>query len=514
MRSAIFENSTRGHSSLMRIRTAALIGGLLALGACKETAIGDLNSPSQSDYEVIRSLGQLQAQATGLIDADRGLHGTQILYFETIGRDALRIDPAESRYITRLLGTSLSNSDFIGNSNWAGPYRVIRTAQVLYDAVKTPQLGPGESLSAQQISATRGYAQTIKGLEYMRIFEARERRGVAINVNDKTIQPLKCPPEVLAFVAAVLDSAVTDLRAAGTTAFPFALPSGFTGFTNAASFKKFTFGLRAKVEMYRGYEPLRSTDNVLATPDAALLTNALAFVDSSFYTSTSSRAGLDFGVYHVYKTGSGETPNPLVDVNVFRANKKIVTQDTAIVTYKVGTTTVTDTIIGQKAEVGDLRIQAKIDTASSNVTKTSSAGGRIVSSNYLFKYPASPTDKLALLKNEELVLVRAEILWGLGRYAEALTEVNNVRAAAGLPPKTAVDFAAFATNRGKISFLLEILREKRYSLFLESDSRLVDYRMLGILNTLGKERGNNPLRNFPIPSAEATARYNQLVTCS
>ena len=42
------------------------------------------------------------------------------------------------------------------------------------------------------------------------------------------------------------------------------------------------------------------------------------------------------------------------------------------------------------------------------------------SSRYLLKQPSLPTDPIAVLRNEELVLIRAEVLWGLNRDAEAL----------------------------------------------------------------------------------------------
>ena len=488
----------------------ALLGALLALAACDEKAIADLNAPGQADYEVIRTRGQLQAQATGLIDGDRTTHGTQILYFETIGRNLYRIDPAESRYITRLLGT-LRNNDFIGNSIFAAPYRTIRGSQLFITAVTNASLAAGEApLSAAERQAAIGFAQSVKGLQYMRLFESRERNGVAINVNSTSAVPLVCPSVTLPFIAAVLDSAIVNLRAAGTSAFPFTLPGGFQGFNRADTFKEVVFGLRAKVEMWRGFEPNRIAQNPLAAPDAALLTNALALLDSSFYTPSSNRAVLDIGVYHFYTPGSGEISNPLVDLNVFRANPKVIRQDTVIVTYDAGAAAVTDTLGGFRAEIGDTRITSKLDTSSTNVQKSLQG----VSSSIVLRDPGSPTDPLAILKNEELVLMRAQILWGLGQYANALTEVNYSRVAAGLAPLTAANFNAFVTPRDRVRLLVRILQEKRLSLLFETASRLVDFRMHGILSALGRERNNNPVRNFPIPSAEATARFNQLPTCT
>jgi hypothetical protein len=123
------------------------------------------------------------------------------------------------------------------------------------------------------------------------------------------------------------------------------------------------------------------------------------------------------------------------------------------------------------------------------------------------KQPSLPTDPIAVMRNEELVLVRAEVLWGLARDAEAVDMINVVRRAAGLPTKQLSDFATHD------DLLRGILKEKRYSLLFESASRWVDYRMFGILNELGVEAGNNPIPRLPIPQAEADARSGN-IACS
>jgi hypothetical protein len=183
-----------------------------------------------------------------------------------------------------------------------------------------------------------------------------------------------------------------------------------------------------------------------------------------------------------------------VDVGVFRVNPRVIV-DTLITT----TATSTDTVI-RRADAGDLRVQAKVDTSAGNATRTLQG----VSSKYLVKYPAAPTDRLGLLKNGELVLDRALILWGLNRDPEALVLVNGVRSAAGLGVAAPADHQAL---------LREILKQVRYEVLFESPSRFILYRSLGILNELGKERALNPVARFPIPSAENVARSGN-VTCA
>jgi hypothetical protein len=160
-------------------------------------------------------------------------------------------------------------------------------------------------------------------------------------------------------------------------------------------------------------------------------------------------------------------------------------------------------VITDGAEAGDLRVQAKVDTSSTIAPKTVQG----VTSKYLLKAPSLPTDPIALLRNEELVLIRAEVLWGLNRDAEAVQMINFVRQAAGLAPKTLADFATHG------DLLRGILKEKRYSLLFEGASRWVDYRMFGILKELGTEAGNDPIPRLPIPQSEADARNNS-ISCS
>jgi hypothetical protein len=301
------------------------------------------------------------------------------------------------------------------------------------------------------------------------------------------LAPIRCKPAVFAAISALLDSAITELRAAGATAVPFAMPAGWSAFSIAdaagsnTDLAGFAEALKAKVEMYRGFLPL-NTAGPSAAPTAANLNAALTALDASFYNPVATRAALDVGLFHTYTTGAGETVNPFSDRSVNYANMKVISEG---------------------AEVGDLRVQAKVDTSSSIALKTVQGE----SSRYLLKQPSLPTDPIAIMRNEELVLIRAEILWGLNRDAEAVQMINLVRQAAGLVPKTV---ASFATHG---DLLRGILKEKRYSLLFESASRWVDYRMFGILNELGVEAGNNPIPRLPIPQAEADARSGS-IACS
>ena len=171
---------------------------------------------------------------------------------------------------------------------------------------------------------------------------------------------------------------------------------------------------------------------------------------------------------------------------MFRANPKVVAE----------------------AEPGDPRFAAKVDT-SGTAPISITVNSDTVQSRFGVRYPRAATDPLALLKNSELVLSRAQVLWTLGRDAEALALVNAVRQANGLPAKSAAIFAS------RVDFLVGgILHEKRYELLFESPTRWADFRNMGMLARAGLELpnagGRAPFPAFPIPNSETTSRNGNI----
>jgi hypothetical protein len=318
----------------------------------------------------------------------------------------------------------------------------------------------------------------MKALQYLRLIEMRDTVGVPIVLGQGALDPIRCKPAVLAYISALLDSAATDLAAAGG-AFPFVLPGGFSSngdFDTPAGLLKFNRGLKAKNEVYRGFAAYAKSGTI----DAPALTAALAALDASF---ASTGASFRTGVYHTYSTASGDLLNQNFDASVHRANPKVVSE----------------------AEPGDLRLAKVRKDPSQNISTEG------VASDLLFTIFSGPTSPIPILVNEELLLVRAEALWGLNRDAEALALVNAVRSGSGgfATPKVPANFPT------RLDLLREILKQKRYSLLYESPSRAVDFRMFGLWTELGPERTTT---NFgpmvvPVPEAEANAR-NNVLTCT
>jgi len=459
----------------MRTRLLVLAVGLGCLAACSDPNSPNLNSPSQNDYTTITDPGQVQNLVTGIVAGDRATIGGEITFGEIIGRDLYELTSAEPRFVTEALGPvdpGIDPSGFIGRSIW--PYGTIHLADIGIRGINAAQAGV---LSDAQKAASAGVLQTFKALEYMRIIETRDTAGAPINTDTSgvTVPPVYCKSDVLNYISAVLDSGAVGL-AAGGSSFAFTLPAGFADFNDPATFLQFNRALAAKNDIYRAFINYATSKTI----DAAALAAASSAIDSSYINTTDPKS-MDFGPTHTYSTVAGDALNGRYADSAStteRANPRVVTE----------------------ADPGDQRVARKIAVSSpmSGGSKTNP-----VSSQYIYLVYPTPTTPQSILPNKELVLMKAEILWGQGQTAQALALSNFIRQSdGGLAPVSIAN---------PDSVLTEILTQKRYSLLYESADRWIDARMFGRLDGdppagLGLERGFDPIPNIPIPSTEVDAR--------
>ena len=294
----------------------ALIAGLGLAAACVDsTSVGDLNNVSADALSAGLTRASTGLLVTGLLNSERAndFSSRYLVFTETLGRDFYREDNAEARWVTEMLFLPMDYSGFTGGGLWGGPYVTVRSANTILNNIDA-----ATGLSAAEIAATKGLAKTFEALSFYRIAEARDSIGMAIDVNhpiDTPPAPLVCKANALAYVSALLDTAITNLTAAGATPFPFTLPGGFSlngTFNTPASFLKVAQGLKGKVEFYRA---LDRTPGHLGT--AANLTAALNALNASFIEAAPTAASLKQGVYHIYSTAAGEISSPLADANIY-----------------------------------------------------------------------------------------------------------------------------------------------------------------------------------------------------
>lgn len=426
----------------------------LSLTGC-DYDIGNPNSPDAIGNDPSRS--RVAAAATGLMLGTRSYYPGWILNTSIIGREGYRFDGSEPRYTTEALTGQLDGGGFIGGSQWAPAFRNIRSANELLRFV-----GTSSDLSAEEISATQGFARTIQALDFINVLAARTQDSIPIAVGvDPTAPPAPFVTRAEAFdhVQRLLDSAVTELQAGGT-AFPFELTGGYAGFEAPADFISFNRALLARAEAYRGNW-------------AAVLTAlAQSFIDTT--------ASLDLGVYHTFSTGAGDVTNPL----------------NAATTENFAHPQLRDSAQLQPGGALDQRFLDK------TFDRTSQTTGGLTSDLGWARYP-SPGSSIPIIRNEELILLRAEANINLNVLDDATDDLNFVRVnSGGLAPMALLGTQAAGINA--------MLYERRYSLLFEWGHRWVDMRRYNRLDQLPLDRaGDVVYTTFPIPTDELNARAPQ-----
>jgi hypothetical protein len=141
-----------------------------------------------------------------------------------------------------------------------------------------------------------------------------------------------------------------------------------------------------------------------------------------------------------------------------------------------------------QAEAGDTRVAAK----TSRRTATATQDG--LSSDYdlwIYKTNVAP---IPIIRNEELILLYAEVQAQTNNLVNAKNAIDIIRNAAGLPKYSG------ATDQA--SLINEILKQRRYSLFGEGH-RWIDMRRYDRLAQLPIDRtGDDVWVEFPRPANE------------
>ena len=464
---------------MKRFLALPLLAGALLAGACSDINVPDYNEPLLGDLQDHPSSGLVKAAATGMLDASRQDAPNYVRYTGILGREAYYLDTNESRYITELVTGVMDPSSFAGGGLWTNRYRSIRTGNVLIAALG--KLPSNDDLSPAQKEGIRGWAKMIQALDLLAI--ANTRQTAPIDIPDApTADPAPLVDQAALFtrIYKLLDESKTHFAAAGSS-FAFPLPTGFSqfGFTTPAKMTLVNRAIRARVDILR--------------LDYA---QALTDVNASFVsTAGTDRASFNTGVYYNYGTGAGDLPNsslpsasPQVADTMLRHDvQKNGTTPDARYTLKVGTRS-------GGAYRSYLNISSNLNFRLYNANPFYGSGGQ-----------ASP---IPIVRNEELILIRAEAKWKTGDLAGAIADLNFVRVNSG--------GLAARTDLTDANFLDALLYERRYSLLYEGGFRWMDLRRYNLLGTLSNypRAGDKSPSYFPIPFAECLARPSGTAGCS
>ena len=471
------------HIMNMKKHIIALACLTVAIGACKDsTSVPDLNNPSVSSVGGALNPGNLQILLTGALNQERqALDFPFYVFPATMARDVWRLDNSESRFLTETLEVAPSPGGFLARG-FSTYYTAIKAENNLLDAVPNATA----DFSAGDKAAITGFVRTLKANDFYRLLETRDTLGLPVAVQDPNVlAPILCKPKVLDYLAALLDSAYTDLQAAqagGTTTFPAKLPAGWTAiggdYSQISNMIKYNRGLKGKVSLYRG----------LAGGPASSYTDAIAALDIALAGDPGTTASLAQGPYYQFSTLSGEVANPLFDSRIHFVPS-----------------------VFDSLQAGDLRA-SKIITQATAATLT--ADGVAFSTRYdpavtVTSNSANQTRPIPILKNEELYLLRAQAKIENNDLLGAAADANVVRTVSGGLTPTVFTSKADAINK--------ILYEKRYSLLTDGGQRLADLRAYGRLNATSFPPGqSSPFAgdpfNYALPyqQAEIDARKGDI----
>lgn len=444
------------------LKQMTLLAVLVLLGSgCDILKIDDRPDPNNTELGTVIDNPTRSEVNTLVTGTESGLRTDLRIYHINvgmIGREMYRFLAAEPRNTGDLLGKGNSELDagsFYTTRPWTAFYTNIRNANILIQSVNSIQ---GDALSDTEINGVFGFANTIKGYQYLMALTMQNENGIRLQ-NETDIRQtgaLISKADALNEIANLLDDGATNLQNAGQS-FSFSLSSGFADFDTPSGLLQFNRALRARVAAYS-----EDFEGVLTALDDS-------FIDEN--------ADLDRGVYHIYSTATNDQLNPVfADPNAGSGDSWVAHPSWTA-----------------DAESGDERVNRKV------VLRDETASLDGLSSDYgLFVYQTQ-TAPFPIIRNAELLLLRAEALAqrnNAGDLDAAEDDINVIRNAAGLP-----DFDRGLTG-GQAEVIDEILRQRRYELFFEGH-RWIDMRRYNRLDELPIDReGDNVWESFPIPENE------------
>ena len=444
-------------TTLSTVALAAV--GLLGLAGC-DVDVPDLNNPGLDQLEENPTATGVAAACTGLLIGTRA--GTSaangyVSQLGILGRESYNFDAADPRYVGELLAGELQPGSPFGGNFWTAPYANIRLGEIVLDAVDRVA-----EFDEAQKAAIRGFVHTIKAMDLLRVIITRDTVGGVIDTDREGVDelgPIASRDEVYTEIARLLDEGAEEL-AEGGEAFPFPLSGGYSGFDTPATFLTFNRAIRARVAAY------------MEDYDVVMDALAESFIDDM--------GSMDLGVYHSYGVGTGDAPNALTNPNIF-----------------AHTSIVADAQMNGVTDEVDARLTAKIV----QVPEEDAGGAQGLTSDLKFTMYASPTAPVPIIRNEELILLRAEAAWAMGDLDAATADLDIVRTVSGglQPLPATVDTADEVED--------ELLYNRRYSLLFEGGHRWIDLRRFDRLDELPLDAEGHVVNvRYPLPSAECDGR--------
>jgi starch-binding outer membrane protein, SusD/RagB family len=461
-----------------RLLSVATLSAVLVATGCSLDIVNE-NAPTDDQLTNNPSKLILARAATGIFSNNFTEVGADIQIYTIYGREGYNLlgnDPRET-------GEAISGPQDPGGragGNWFAKYQAIRTLNTYLLAVNNTV-----NLSAEEKAASLGFAQTMKAAMFLRLAVRSGTYGLPIDVDrpiDADPAPFVSQDAAFAYVSALFDSAKTNLQAAGATAFPFPIAPGFESFNTPTLFLQFNRALKARAEVFRA--------TFLAC--ATCWTSAQTALSESFLTRTGLPGSLSLGVYYGYSTAANEPANP-------------ISEGLTAVRYYVHPS-LAGLVQNQAGGAPDARWSSKTRIVASHGTGNPPVSSTIKPVMYNDNSGGTSVADLGadipMIKNEELLLLSAEVNLGLNNKAAAIADIDSVRIhSGGLAPTT------LTTGSPDAAFVDEILYNRLMSLLWEQGVRWIDARRYGRLASLPLDRpGDAVFPSMIVPAGECDAR--------
>lgn len=465
--------------------------GLLAVPSC-DLEIPDLNNPGLEQLQNNPTVAGVNAAATGMLVGNRGgkAGATGLVnQLGILGRESYDFDGNDSRFVSEEIQGALNKTSPFGGVFWGGNFANIRNGYIVIHALDKLAGFDDATQADKQKSAMKGFVHTIQGLEFLGLYLTHYDTGAPIDVDhplDAPLAPFVDKDKVLGEANRLLDLGKTELMA-GSEEFTFPLSDGYEGFDTPALFLSFNRAMRAQAALYARDYPGTLAALAEIDPDTKLLNEAAM-----------TAADFNVGVFYSFSSNSGDVVNGL-------ANRKSVV---AHASFKTDVK-MQSAVSGGDPTKPDARYAAKIVPLAKQATDKND--GSLTTDIGFSLYTAASTP-VPVIRNEELILIKAEALWFNNMHNEAITELNLVRKNSGKLAGIG-EAGGAAVPADDVAFVKELLFDRRYSLMYEGGHRWIDLRRFSVQfpgNTdfqlpLDKASHVRNLR-FPVPIAECDAR--------
>jgi len=468
--------------TVVRGAAALVSAAVMCLGlACRDSNVPFFTAPTA----VPNTQAGIQNAVAGLFGFSRNDIGNYAQLMSGFSRDVVQMTNGNPQILT--MNTGLAPIPAASDGVWDNEYRDVGEA---LDILQTaPQASP--AYSAAQLAALVGIVQTMEAVNLMLIAETRDTLGIPIHSAGSVPGPAYCNKDVWQYIVALLDSANASLNTAGSIALPVRLPPGFGAVSATAApstapgaFAAFNRALAGKAGLELAYAIARNsaathpTPATPGVPDITALTPADSAIGASALFNPSALAppkpgpfADPLGVYWDFSAQSGDQVNP---INQF-----------------IGFFTVLKTFVADVDTLNDLRWKGKFGP---NPYQIELPAYNAAASGDLFVFYPAANSPIPIVRNEGLVLMRAQLQLGMGNLAGAITLINQVHEGAGgygSPLSIAGTYTAVRDS---------LLKEQRISTVFEgSGDRTIALRMYHLEAVADTTWGANDLHTTVIP---------------